>query len=248
MNYKRFLNLVAGTAGFMAAGLAGAATTNNVVVPPTLPFSDPGYIANGIITNTVTDTPDCTGATFVVNAAPVAGSGPGASTPPNTTVTTYIGFPAGNFTFANAGYGQYRITTTTSTCVTGSPPAPIVDFVTVAGIPTISNVLPATGSEVGGTSVVITGTYFTGATAVTFGGTPAASFTVDSDTQITAVTPAGTVGAVAVAVTAPGGTVGTGTFTYVQVAPIPTLSQWGMIILSMIMAGTTILTLRRRQD
>lgn len=38
--------------------------------------------------------------------------------------------------------------------------------------------------------MVIKGERFTGTMSVSFGGTPAASFTVDSDTQITAVTPA----------------------------------------------------------
>ncbi|HET7487847.1 MAG TPA: SBBP repeat-containing protein [Acidimicrobiales bacterium] len=41
----------------------------------------------------------------------------------------------------------------------------------------------------GGTTVVVTGGGFTGATAVSFGAVPAASFHVDSDTQITAVSP-----------------------------------------------------------
>ncbi|WP_217999341.1 IPT/TIG domain-containing protein, partial [Nocardia exalbida] len=56
-----------------------------------------------------------------------------------------------------------------------------------------------------GTTVVLTGTNLTGATAVSFGATPATSFTVDSATQITAVTPAGT-GTVLVTATTAGGT------------------------------------------
>ncbi|MBS0295171.1 MAG: autotransporter domain-containing protein [Proteobacteria bacterium] len=61
------------------------------------------------------------------------------------------------------------------------------------------------GSSAGGSSVVITGTSFLGATAVSFGGS-SASFTVDSDTQITATAPAHSAGVVDVRVTNSGGT------------------------------------------
>jgi Glycine-rich domain/Archaeal Type IV pilin, N-terminal/IPT/TIG domain len=81
--------------------------------------------------------------------------------------------------------------------------------------PTLDTVAPAAGPPAGGTVVTIAGTGFTGATAVTFGGIPATLFTVDSDIQITATTPAHAAGAVDVAVTAPGGTVtGTNAYTY----------------------------------
>jgi hypothetical protein len=49
---------------------------------------------------------------------------------------------------------------------------------------------PADGLVAGGTTVTITGTGLTDATAVNFGGTSASSFIVDSDTTITAVAPA----------------------------------------------------------
>src|SRR4029077_971201 len=79
----------------------------------------------------------------------------------------------------------------------GEPPPPPV--------PTIANVNPGAGPAAGGTSVTITGTNLSGATAVKFGTANPASFTVNSDTSITAVSPSGT-GTVDVTVTTPGGT------------------------------------------
>lgn len=94
-----------------------------------------------------------------------------------------------------------------------------VNFVFVAS-PTVTGITPNSGSTVGGTSVTISGTELTGATAVKFGGTDAQAFTVDSATQITATTPAHGVGAVSVQVTTPGGTNAANTlFTYVNFAP-----------------------------
>jgi hypothetical protein len=53
--------------------------------------------------------------------------------------------------------------------------------------PTITSFTPTSGAV--GTSVVITGTNFTGATRVSFGGTSASSFTVVSATQINVAVP-----------------------------------------------------------
>jgi hypothetical protein len=71
---------------------------------------------------------------------------------------------------------------------------------------------PNRGSPGGGTAVTITGTGFTGATAVHFGATSAKSFTMNSAASITAVSPKvkGT-GTVDVNVTTPAGTSPTST-------------------------------------
>jgi hypothetical protein len=88
---------------------------------------------------------------------------------------------------------------------------------------TLSAITPSSGPTAGGTAVTITGTNLTGAMAVTFGGTAALSYTVNSATQITAATPAHAAGAVDVAVTTPGGTAtSTGGYTYVP--PPPTIT------------------------
>jgi hypothetical protein len=69
--------------------------------------------------------------------------------------------------------------------------------------PTITSFTPTTGAV--GTSVVITGTNFTGATAVTFNNVAATTFTVNSATQITATVPT-TATTGPIRVTTPGGT------------------------------------------
>ena len=60
-----------------------------------------------------------------------------------------------------------------------------------SGAPAVSAVSPSSGPLAGGTTVTITGANLAGASAVDFDGQPAASFTVNSATRITAVAPAG---------------------------------------------------------
>jgi alpha-tubulin suppressor-like RCC1 family protein len=74
----------------------------------------------------------------------------------------------------------------------------------LATLPTVSKLEPAYGPRSGGISVTITGSNFTGATAVKFGANNVASVTVNSDTSITAVSPAG-IGIVDVRVITPSG-------------------------------------------
>ena len=95
--------------------------------------------------------------------------------------------------------------------------ATAVNAFTYIAPPTISSVSPATGSEAGGTAITITGTSLTGATSVTVGGVAATNVVVQSATRVTAVTPAGTLGAVvSVAVTTMGGSASLASaFTYV---------------------------------
>ncbi|GES34583.1 IPT/TIG domain-containing protein [Streptomyces angustmyceticus] len=98
-----------------------------------------------------------------------------------------------------------------------------VTYTYVTPAPTISGFTPASGSTTGGTQVTITGTGFTGATAVTFVGTPAASFQVLNDTTIVAITAPHAPGSGPVTVTTPGGTAISGTnYTYVTQAPTVT--------------------------
>ncbi|UZK66222.1 putative Ig domain-containing protein [Sphingomonas sp. M1-B02] len=75
---------------------------------------------------------------------------------------------------------------------------------TVAAIPSVTGLAPASGPVAGTNAVTLTGTGFTGATAVSFGASPA-SYTVNSDLSITATAPPGS-GTVNVRVTNPAGT------------------------------------------
>jgi hypothetical protein len=110
-------------------------------------------------------------------------------------------------TFGADGLLTYGGNPTTGTEVEygSSPEFRIPVSVSVQPPPTVASLSPAAGDVAGGTKVTITGEDFTGATAVSFGPAPAAAFSVNGDTQITAFSPAGAVGAVDVRVTTAAG-------------------------------------------
>ncbi len=72
--------------------------------------------------------------------------------------------------------------------------------------PIVSKVHPNVGSPSGGTEVTITGHHFSSVSAVKFGSTSAASFSVHSETEIVAVSPSGS-GTVHITVTTEKGTI-----------------------------------------
>ena len=74
-----------------------------------------------------------------------------------------------------------------------------------AALPVVNSLSPTTGPAAGGTNVVITGTGFTGASAVKFGTLAATEFTVVSDSKIVAKAPAQAASTKTVQVTTPAG-------------------------------------------
>ncbi len=89
----------------------------------------------------------------------------------------------------------------------------------VAIQPSITTVIPGSGTTAGGTSVTITGSHFQPGSSVSFGANPASNVVVVSSTQITATTPAGVAGAVSVGVTGPDGTSAALPSAYTYIAP-----------------------------
>jgi hypothetical protein len=118
-------------------------------------------------------------------------------------------------------------------------PSPTSFTVDPAGAATITSFTPTSGPV--GTSVVITGTNFCGATQVRFNATTAPTYTVNSATQITAIVPAGaTTGPVHV-------TTGVGTAdsaTNFTVTTAPTITSFaptsGAVGTSVVITGTNL--------
>jgi hypothetical protein len=91
-----------------------------------------------------------------------------------------------------------------------TPPAP----------PEIDAFSPASGPA--GTVVTIKGVGLGGATAVTFNGAPASSFTIDSDAQIRAIVPAGAASGQLVVTTSAGSATSVASFVVTTSDPGPT--------------------------
>ncbi|WP_039148614.1 IPT/TIG domain-containing protein [Bradyrhizobium japonicum] len=120
-----------------------------------------------------------------------------------------------------AGTGTVDVRVTT---VGGTSASSAADQFSYAATPAVTSVAPNAGSTTGGTSVTITGTALSGATAVKFGATNATSFTVNSATSITAVSPAGA-GTVDITVTTPAGTSATSASDQFSYTPAPTVGS-----------------------
>jgi len=91
----------------------------------------------------------------------------------------------------------------------------------------VTSISTSRGPAAGGTSLTITGTGFTNASAVNFAGTPFTSITVNGDTSITLSTPPSTAGTDYVTVTGPGGTSAQSTsfeFTFVATPSVANLN------------------------
>jgi hypothetical protein len=135
-----------------------------------------------------------------------------------TTAVNFGGITASSFTVNSA---------TSITAVVGAGASGNVSVTTLGGTasiagfafippPTIISFTPSNGGT--GTSITITGTNFTGATAVNFGGVASSSFTVNSTTSITAIVGTGASGNISV--TTPGGTASIAGFTFNTVTGI----------------------------
>jgi hypothetical protein len=170
----------------------------------------------------------------------VTGVSPSSGTALGGTTVTITGTGFTNAVYVSfGGYAAQSFTVNSDTSITAVAPATYYDEtvdVTVQGssfawsatgaadlftyadaAPTVTGVSPNMGTTAGGDTVTITGTGFTNAYSVYFGGVEATSFTVNSDGSITAVTPPGTAGTVDVTVVNFGGTSLTGAadqFTY----------------------------------
>jgi IPT/TIG domain len=207
-------------------GFGGVAAANFSISSDTQIVATVGSGSSGAVTVTSPGGTATSSGNFTFVPVPVISSFSPISAGSNMTVTisgsNFTGATA--VTFGGVNAASFNVQSATQiTAVVGTGSTGVIKVTTPNGVatstgtftfaaaPTIGSFSPNTGGS--GTSVIINGTNFTGATAVTFGGTNAANFTVQSATQINAIVDGGATGNIGI--TTPGGTVtSSGTFTF----------------------------------
>jgi alpha-tubulin suppressor-like RCC1 family protein len=119
------------------------------------------------------------------------------------------------------GAGTVDVTVTTPEGTSSINPADRFKYVPVPP-PTVTKIKPNIGPIAGGTTVTIKGESFTEVESVKFGSTDAASYTVNSTSSITAVSPPEVAGKVNVTVTTPIGTSALSSNDYFKYTPTVT--------------------------
>jgi PKD repeat protein len=195
------------TATTPAQALAGSADV--IIVTPGGSVTGSGAFTYTAPTPTFTSISPTSGTTAGGTSVTITGTGfTGA------TAVTFSGAAATSFTVIS----NTEITATTPAGTAGAvnviitaPGGTLTEtgaftYTATTSIPTVTEISPTYGPVSVNTPITITGTGFTGATAVTVGGTAVTSFTVVSATEITATTPAtSTAGQVDVLITTPSG-------------------------------------------
>lgn len=191
----------------------GAICSNCGPVCPTISLT-PTSLPGGVQGSTYSQTLTASGGTSPYTFAVTAGALPSGLT--LSSGGTLSGTPTVSGTF------NFTVTATAANACTGSQSYSITIQAPIL-CPVITGINP--GSGLAGSSVAITGANLTGVIAVQFSGNVAASFTINSDSQITTTVPNG-------ALTGPitlskAGCINTqtGTFTVLQPNPVPVLSS-----------------------
>jgi hypothetical protein len=221
-----------------AAPAASAGTTVALLLPQSTAFSFVGHSCGGIQEKAyargfdpATGYP--TGDVYMQTSCGGSGRGGGYHT------TVYSAWAAVTWDFTGATVSASVLTTAPTDIdpsldtydsygnevYNASSNAYLVLAATFTPLPRIVGISPASGSAAGGTTVVITGTGFTSASAVDFGGNAAASYSVADDTTITAVSPAASAGTVDLTVTNAGGASLPETVDRFTFIPVPSVSQ-----------------------
>lgn len=221
---KHFTNLVSATAG--GTPLADVTLTGDSTITGYVTGGNEGYVA--VFTTAGSDS--LSGFTYIPQTPEVISFSPTIGKPGDSirlqgyhflgaTAVSFGGVPAASFFVSNdsmlvavVGHGASGTVTVTHSYVSGS----LSGFIFIPQPPKVASFSPASGRQ--GDSVTIRGYYFTGATAVGFGGTNAGAYTVRNDSTVVAVVGSGATGLVTVS-TVHGTGSSAAQFTFVSTPP-----------------------------